>query len=163
RARRDRGLEPRRVHAQRVGLDVHQHRPGAQMLHDVDARGEGVGRGHDLVAGPDAQRHEAEVERRRRRVDGDPVPCSRERRDPGLSPPPAPAPEPPRPMTPGTEHPWARPRGLIRDALAMASSQYASRAALLVRGLAAAAALGPHGYGGWNALNLIFDYGAYSP
>src|SRR2546426_769750 len=66
-------------------------------------------------------------------------------------------------MTPGTEHRWARPRGLIRDALAMASSQYASRAALLVRGLAAAAVLGPHGYGGWNALNLIFDYGAYSP
>ena len=54
------------------------------------------------------------------------------------------------------------PRKLVRDALAMASSQYLSRAALVVRGLAAAGALGPHGYGGWNALNLIFDYGVYS-
>jgi hypothetical protein len=51
RARRDRPLHEPRVQAQRVGLDVHEHRPRAHVLDDVDARGERVGRGDDLVAG----------------------------------------------------------------------------------------------------------------
>jgi O-antigen/teichoic acid export membrane protein len=50
----------------------------------------------------------------------------------------------------------------IRDSTAVASSQYLARAVLLVRGIVTAAALGPFGYGGWNALNLIFDYGSYA-
>src|SRR6185295_4788707 len=33
---------------------------------------------------------------------------------------------------------------------------------LLVRGLVAASALGPAGYGSWNALNLVLDYGTYA-
>jgi O-antigen/teichoic acid export membrane protein len=33
---------------------------------------------------------------------------------------------------------------------------------MLARGWAAAAALGPHGYGLWNTLNLVFDYGSYA-
>src|SRR4051812_24309174 len=33
---------------------------------------------------------------------------------------------------------------------------------VLLRGWAAAAALGPAGFGAWSALNLIFDYGSYS-
>lgn len=33
---------------------------------------------------------------------------------------------------------------------------------VLARGVAAAAALGPAGFGAWNALNLILDYGAYA-
>jgi O-antigen/teichoic acid export membrane protein len=47
--------------------------------------------------------------------------------------------------------------------LGMAASQYVARAVLLARGVVAAAALGPAGFGGWNALNLIIDYGGYAP
>ena len=54
------------------------------------------------------------------------------------------------------------PRKLVRDALGLALSSYIARAALLLRGVVAAAALGPKGYGGWNALNLILDYGSYA-
>src|SRR6267142_2700045 len=54
------------------------------------------------------------------------------------------------------------PRKLVRDALGLALSSYIARAALLARGVVAAAALGPKGYGGWNALNLILDYGSYA-
>ena len=50
----------------------------------------------------------------------------------------------------------------LPDAAAVASSQYLARAVVMARGLVAAAALGPFGYGGWNALNLIFDYGSYA-
>ncbi len=50
----------------------------------------------------------------------------------------------------------------LRDSFAFALSQYASRAVLLARGLVAAAALGPGGFGAWNALTLILDYGAYA-
>jgi O-antigen/teichoic acid export membrane protein len=53
-------------------------------------------------------------------------------------------------------------RGFVRDSLGLALSQYLSRALLLARGVASAAALGPTGFGGWNALNLILDYGAYA-
>ncbi len=53
-------------------------------------------------------------------------------------------------------------RKFVRDSLGYAFSQYLARSALLLRGLAAAWKMGPSGYGGWNALNLILDYGAYS-
>jgi O-antigen/teichoic acid export membrane protein len=55
-----------------------------------------------------------------------------------------------------------RTRKLVRDWLGVALSQYLARAMLLVRGLVSASALGPAGYGGWNALNLILDYGTYA-
>lgn len=53
-------------------------------------------------------------------------------------------------------------RRFLEDSLALALSQYLSRAILLARGLAAAVALGPAGLGGWNALSLVLDYGAYA-
>lgn len=53
-------------------------------------------------------------------------------------------------------------RRFLRDAAGVAVGQYVARAALLVRGIVAASALGPAGYGGWNALNLILDYGTYA-
>lgn len=55
-----------------------------------------------------------------------------------------------------------RPRGLVADSARFAFSQYVSRAVLLARGLVAAAALGPAGFGAWNALVLILDYGSYA-
>lgn len=54
------------------------------------------------------------------------------------------------------------PRKFVRDALATAFSQYVARIALLARGVVAASSLGPLGYGSWNALNLLLDYGAYA-
>jgi O-antigen/teichoic acid export membrane protein len=54
------------------------------------------------------------------------------------------------------------PRKFVRDLASMVVSQYLARAMLLLRGLASAAALGPAGYGGWNALNLVLDYGSYA-
>jgi O-antigen/teichoic acid export membrane protein len=54
------------------------------------------------------------------------------------------------------------PRKLVRDSLSTALSQYVARLALLARGLVAAAALGPLGYGSWNALSLLLDYGSYA-
>ncbi|HVP14917.1 MAG TPA: hypothetical protein VMS88_05200, partial [Terriglobales bacterium] len=53
-------------------------------------------------------------------------------------------------------------RRFLRDMAGMAASQYLSRAVLLVRGVVSAAALGPVGFGSWNALNLILDYGSYA-
>ena len=61
-ARRDRGLDRARVQAQRVALDVHQHRPGAHVLDRAHARGEGPGRGHHLVARPHAVGEQRQVE-----------------------------------------------------------------------------------------------------
>ena len=54
------------------------------------------------------------------------------------------------------------PRKFVRDSLGVALSSAIGRVALLARGVVAAAALGPLGYGGWNALNLILDYGSYA-
>src|SRR5260370_34103773 len=54
------------------------------------------------------------------------------------------------------------PRKLVRDSLGVALSSYLARLALLVRGVVTAAVLGPRGYGSWNALNLIVDYGSYA-
>jgi O-antigen/teichoic acid export membrane protein len=53
-------------------------------------------------------------------------------------------------------------RGFLTDTLGLAASQYVARAMVLARGLVAAVALGPAGYGVWNALNLFLDYGAYT-
>jgi len=54
------------------------------------------------------------------------------------------------------------PRKAVRDILAVALGQYVARTVLLVRGVLAAGVLGPRGAGGWNALNLVLDYGAYA-
>ncbi len=54
------------------------------------------------------------------------------------------------------------PRTFVRDTLGTAVGQYVARAALLARGVVAAAAMGPQGFGAWNALHLLFDYGAYA-
>lgn len=53
-------------------------------------------------------------------------------------------------------------RRFVRDTLGLAVSQYVARAVLLARGVLAAVALGPAGFGHWNALNLILDYGGYA-
>jgi len=56
------------------------------------------------------------------------------------------------------------PRGATwRASAGVALSQYLARAVVLVRGVLAASALGPLGFGGWNALNLILDYGFFAP
>ena len=53
-------------------------------------------------------------------------------------------------------------RTFVRDTLGTALGQYVARLAVLLRGVVAAAALGPLGYGAWNALNLLLDYGSYA-
>jgi O-antigen/teichoic acid export membrane protein len=50
-------------------------------------------------------------------------------------------------------------RKFIRDSLGYAVSQYWVRFLSTLRGLLAARLLGPAGYGSWNALMLIMDYG----
>ena len=50
----------------------------------------------------------------------------------------------------------------MRHSAGFALSLYVARVVMLARGWAAAAALGPHGYGLWNTLNLVFDYGSYA-
>jgi O-antigen/teichoic acid export membrane protein len=54
-------------------------------------------------------------------------------------------------------------RKFIRDSLGYAISQYLVRFLMTVRGLIAARLLGPAGYGAWNAIMLIMDYGMYAP
>ncbi len=51
----------------------------------------------------------------------------------------------------------------LRDSAGVALSQYLARGMVLARGVLAASALGPQGFGGWNALNLILDYGFFAP
>ena len=53
-------------------------------------------------------------------------------------------------------------RRFVGDTLGLAASQYAARAVLLARGVVSAVALGPAGFGAWNALNLILDYGTFA-
>lgn len=53
-------------------------------------------------------------------------------------------------------------RRFVGDTLGLAASQYVARAVLLARGVVAAVALGPAGFGAWNALNLILDYGTFA-
>ena len=62
----------------------------------------------------------------------------------------------------GEGEPPARRGAFVRDSAAIALAQYVARAMVLVRGWASALALGPAGYGSWNALNLVFEYGSYA-
>jgi O-antigen/teichoic acid export membrane protein len=55
------------------------------------------------------------------------------------------------------------PRKFIRDSVGYAVSQYLVRFLTTVRGLIAARLLGPAGYGSWNALVLLLEYGNYAP
>ncbi len=54
------------------------------------------------------------------------------------------------------------PRTLIRDSVGLALATYVARAVMLARGLVAAVVLGPAGFGAWNALSLVLDYGGYA-
>ncbi len=55
------------------------------------------------------------------------------------------------------------PRKFIRDSFGYAFSQYVVRATLMLRGLIAARLLGPGGYGAWNAIQILMDWGASAP
>jgi O-antigen/teichoic acid export membrane protein len=55
------------------------------------------------------------------------------------------------------------PRKFIRDSVGYAVSQYLVRFLTTVRGLIAARLLGPAGYGSWNGLILLLEYGIYAP
>jgi len=50
----------------------------------------------------------------------------------------------------------------LRDAAVTAIGQYAARAVLLARGVVAMVVLRPAGFGSWNALGLVLDYGGYA-
>ena len=54
------------------------------------------------------------------------------------------------------------PRKLIRDSVHFAFSLSVVRIALMARGLLAARMLGPLGYGAWNAMQLMMDYGVFA-
>jgi O-antigen/teichoic acid export membrane protein len=54
------------------------------------------------------------------------------------------------------------PRTFVRDWMGLAFATYVARAVVLARGLVAAAVLGPAGFGAWNALSLVLDYGAFA-
>jgi O-antigen/teichoic acid export membrane protein len=54
------------------------------------------------------------------------------------------------------------PRTLLRHSFGLALATYVARAVLLARGLVAAVVLGPAGFGTWNALSLVADYGGYA-
>jgi hypothetical protein len=62
RARGEGALHRARVEVQRVGLDVHEHGARAHVLDDVHRGREGDAGGDDLVARPDAERHERRVQ-----------------------------------------------------------------------------------------------------
>src|SRR2546426_4272579 len=70
---------------------------------------------------------------------------------------------PPAPFLARDRDPPVHPRKFVRDSVGFAFSQYLVRFLNLVRGLVAARMLGPAGYGAWNALMLLFDYGACAP
>ena len=76
-----------RIEVERVGLDVREHWRGVLVEHGV-RRGDVRGRGDDhLVARPDAQRLQRDVQGRRAVADGDGVLGAGVRRDPtGLDP-----------------------------------------------------------------------------
>lgn len=54
-------------------------------------------------------------------------------------------------------------RKFVRDAVGFASTQYLVRFLTTIRGLIAARLLGPAGYGAWNGLMLLLEYGIYAP
>ena len=51
------------------------------------------------------------------------------------------------------------PRKFVRDSIGFVASQYVIRALLIVRGVVGMRLLGPLGYGAWNAIQLMMDYG----
>ena len=65
RASGDRRLDQRRIHVERAGLDVDEHRRGAAIADGVGRGDEGMADGDDLVAGADADRQQRQVQRRR--------------------------------------------------------------------------------------------------
>ena len=67
---RDGRLDRGDVDAHRGRVDVDQHHVGAQVAHHLGGGGEGVGGGDHLVARPDAQRLERQVQPRGGGVDG---------------------------------------------------------------------------------------------
>jgi len=54
------------------------------------------------------------------------------------------------------------PRKIIRDFIGIAGSQYLVRMLLVARGVIAARLLGPTGFGLWNGISLVMDYGTQS-
>ena len=56
-------VDERGVEVPRGSLAVDEHRPRAQVPHDVGRRHEGERGDENVVAGPDTQHHEREVER----------------------------------------------------------------------------------------------------
>ena len=59
----ERFLDPRRVDVEGVGIDIDEDRARAEVAHHFGGRGEGERRGDDLVAGPDAEREQREMQR----------------------------------------------------------------------------------------------------
>ena len=55
------------------------------------------------------------------------------------------------------------PKKFLRDSFGYAFSQYVVRAVLMLRGLIAARLLGPGGYGAWNAIQILMDWGVSAP
>jgi len=56
-----------------------------------------------------------------------------------------------------------RRQRFTRDSLGLAVTQYLVRAMSMARGFVAAKLLDPMGFGAWNALQLMMDYGALAP
>ena len=54
------------------------------------------------------------------------------------------------------------PRRFLRDSAVFATAQYIFRVLIMARGLVAARLLGPAAFGGWNAIQLLMDYGPAS-
>ena len=55
------------------------------------------------------------------------------------------------------------PRKMVRDSIGFALAQFLVRAVLIVRTTLAARWLGPVPMGGWNAIQLLMDYGSLAP
>ena len=70
-ARRDGPLDSAVVDIEGHRVDVDKDRIGAEVSDHPGRRGEGVGRGDDLVAGADSDRFERQVQTSRGRVDGE--------------------------------------------------------------------------------------------
>ena len=68
--RRDLGLERGGIELPRLPIGVDEHGRGAAVAHGARRRDEGEARHQHLVAGPDAGRHERQVQRDRAVGDG---------------------------------------------------------------------------------------------
>jgi hypothetical protein len=69
-ARRDRALDPRRIHGPAIGIDIDKDRRGAAIEDGGGRRDEGQRNGDDLIAGSDAGSEQRQVQRRSAAVDG---------------------------------------------------------------------------------------------